>query len=283
MSEWLAVDPYDLCEGLEKVPVQFEDKRLIETAKEFKYVRSNIPHKETPLDDFETQISGCSCHSICTEACPCIARFGPNYSISHKILPELLTVSSVKPIYECNSQCSCDKTCVNRLVQFGVGIKMEVFKSEAKGHGLRTLEGIPSFSFVCEYAGEVLSDKEAQKRIDCLTHDDMNYLFVLKEHYSSGTVNTCVDPKYVGNIGRYINHSCDPNLIMVPVRVDNNVPKLALFSRCDIPANRELCYDYSGQSDDRKSIKVEEGTRKPCFCLSSNCSGYLPFDPHILA
>lgn len=36
MSEWLAVDPYDLCEGLEKVPVHFEDKRLIETAKEFK-------------------------------------------------------------------------------------------------------------------------------------------------------------------------------------------------------------------------------------------------------
>ena len=57
---------------------------------------------------------------------------------------------------------------------------------------------------------------------------------------------TYVDPTYRRNIGRYINHSCDPNLVMLPVRVNNNKLKLALFAFRDIKTGEELCYSYSG-------------------------------------
>ena len=41
-------------------------------------------------------------------------------------------------------------------------------------------------------------------------------------------------PLALGNIGRYLNHSCDPNLVMVPVRTSSAVPHLALFAARDI-------------------------------------------------
>ena len=47
--------------------------------------------------------------------------------------------------------------------------------------------------------------------------------------YSGGAggrlTRTIVDPTVLGNIGRYLNHSCCPNLAMLPVRVDCMVPR----------------------------------------------------------
>ena len=34
----------------------------------------------------------------------------------------------------------------------------------------------------------------------------------------------------IGNIGRYLNHSCEPNLWMVTVRSNTMVPHLALLT-----------------------------------------------------
>ena len=34
----------------------------------------------------------------------------------------------------------------------------------------------------------------------------------------------------IGNIGRYLNHSCEPNLEMVTIRSSSMVPHLALFT-----------------------------------------------------
>jgi len=99
----------------------------------------------------------------------------------------------------------------------------------------------------------------------------------------------------IGNIGRYINHSCDPNLIMVPVRVSSMVPHLALFARKKIKKGDELCFDYgdldretsskmSLATDDVESEAVSKsGTnRTRCLCSSDNCVGVLPYDPQLL-
>lgn len=58
-------------------------------------------------------------------------------------------------IYECNSKCQCDSLCVNRVLQKGVTVLMEVYKTKNRGWGARTLEPIPRGKFVCEYTGEV--------------------------------------------------------------------------------------------------------------------------------
>uniref|UniRef100_A0A8C5UFA6 SET domain-containing protein n=1 Tax=Malurus cyaneus samueli TaxID=2593467 RepID=A0A8C5UFA6_9PASS len=129
---------------------------------------------------------------------------------------------------------------------------------------------IPRGSFVCEYAGEVLGFAEARRRILAQTPQDTNYIIAVREHLHDGRVmETFVDPTRIGNVGRFLNHSCEPNLFMVPVRVDSMVPKLALFAATDINAGEELSYDYSGRfhnlpeiSREQKPLEEENSLRK---------------------
>lgn len=194
-------------------------------------------------------------------------------------------------MFECNSRCACAGSCLNRVVQKGQQLKLQVFKTKHKGWGLRTLEIIKKFTFVCEYAGELISIQEAKKRALALTHETGNYLIVLREHSSNNQIlRTHVDAHFHGNASRFINHSCSPNLVMVPVRVDSIVPKLALFAARNIDIGEELSFDYSGEfsvwSSSKKTGECEgvEVLRafgkepKSCACGSQNCRGLLPFD-----
>lgn len=161
-------------------------------------------------------------------------------------------------------------------------MNLEIFPTPNKGWGLKTLQDITKGQFVCEYAGEIISFHEAKRRTQ-QNQGDHNYIIVIKEHIKNGqTLCTHVDPVYRGNAGRFINHSCDPLLVMIPVRIDSLIPVLALFAVKDIAKNTELTFDYSGVSSE--SCKVIQQTssrtesRKKCSCGSVNCAGYLPFD-----
>ena len=83
----------------------------------------------------------------------------------------------------------------------------------------------------------------------------------------------------IGNIGRYLNHSCDPNLIMIPVRTDCLVPSLALFTSRPVEAGQELCYHYGDSSRGMEEVEdsetAQESTRTRCQCKSSSCSTYV--------
>ncbi|XP_041350462.1 histone-lysine N-methyltransferase SETMAR-like [Gigantopelta aegis] len=270
----------DLCEGTERFPVFLHDRQRAKILKTFKYVPCNIPGPGTSYEDFQTLLAGCECMDTCTD-CACVSRFGPNYDQSGGILPPLLSPDSNKLVVECNTNCSCPRTCCNRVVQNGIPVQLKLFETESKGFGLCTQESIPAFNFVCEYAGEVLTEHEASQRVQHKTRQEMNYLLVLQEFCSTGVIRTLVDPEIIGNIGRFINHSCDPNLIMVPVRVSNNVPKLALFACRDIGPGEELCYDYSGRNCGQTDVREESSKhrwKKVCKCGSAKCRGLLPID-----
>ena len=56
-----------------------------------------------------------------------------------------------------------------------------------------------------------------------------------------------MDAKKVGNIGRYLNHSCFPNVMVQNVFVDTHdlrFPWIAFFTTTFVRAGRELCWDY---------------------------------------
>ena len=74
------------------------------------------------------------------------------------------------------------------------------FKTKLKGWDLRTLENKKNFTFVCEYAGELISIKEAKTRAQELTHETGNYLIVLREHSSNDNqiLRTHVDARFHG-------------------------------------------------------------------------------------
>ncbi|OWA52098.1 hypothetical protein BV898_16560 [Hypsibius exemplaris] len=77
----------------------------------------------------------------------------------------------------------------------------ETFQTHDKGIGLRTLVNVPARTFVCEYAGEVISLEEARKRSDTFTGD--TYLFVIQERSgtASSPIRTCIDARRKGSLG----------------------------------------------------------------------------------
>ncbi|KAH8298675.1 hypothetical protein KR059_011108, partial [Drosophila kikkawai] len=92
-------------------------------------------------------------------------------------------------IYECNSRCKCRKNCLNRVVQFSLEMKLQVFKTSNRGWGLRCVNDIPKGAFICIYAGHLLSETVAnQGGQDDEYYADLDYIEVaeqLKEGYES--------------------------------------------------------------------------------------------------
>jgi histone-lysine N-methyltransferase SETMAR len=83
----------------------------------------------------------------------------------------------------------------------------------------------------------------------------------------------------IGNIGRYINHSCQPNAIVVPVRSDSPVPKLCIFALKVIHIGEEVIFDYGGgNSDEGHPMPSQLLERKFCCCGAQLCTKYLPYD-----
>ncbi|NXA87929.1 SETMR methyltransferase, partial [Melanocharis versteri] len=256
------------------------------------YSPDSVAGADGELDPTEITFPGCSCRRSSCELpeCPCLSR-GQNYSSLGLVLAEQQEQPFSRPVFECNSLCRCGERCQNRLVQRGLQLRLQVFRTARKGWGVRALQPIRGGSFVCEYAGEVLGFAEARRRIQAQAPQQPNYILAVREHLHDGRVmETFVDPTRVGNVGRFLNHSCEPNLFMVPVRVDSMVPRLALFAAADISAGEELSYDYSGRfhnspgaSRENKPPEEENSLRKPCYCGSRNCASFLPWDSSLFS
>ncbi|NWI90559.1 SETMR methyltransferase, partial [Pitta sordida] len=254
------------------------------------YSPESVAGADGHTDPAEITLPGCSCSSSSCAApgCSCLCR-GHNYSGQR--LRDTQQGRFSRPVFECNALCGCGEPCPNRLVQRGLRLRLQVFPSPGKGWGVRALEPVPRGRFVCEYAGEVLGREEARRRMEAQSPQDSNYILALREHLHDGRVlETFVDPTRVGNVGRFLNHSCQPNLLMVPVRVHSVVPRLALFAATDIPAGEELCYDYSGRfrnspgtGSEHKPLEENRGPRKPCYCGSPSCASVLPWDSSLFS
>ena len=63
-------------------------------------------------------------------------------------------------IYECNSACACSNTCTNRLVQFPIRSRLQIFKTENRGWGIRTLDDMPQGTFIATYVGKLYGPEE---------------------------------------------------------------------------------------------------------------------------
>ncbi|KAM3615143.1 uncharacterized protein V6R79_024033 [Siganus canaliculatus] len=104
----------------------------------------------------------CSCHQLTLQATGCTpgGQINPNAGYVHKRLEECLPTG----IYECNKRCKCcSQMCTNRLVQHGLQVRLQLFKTQNKGWGIRCLDDVAKGSFVCIYAGKILTDDFADK------------------------------------------------------------------------------------------------------------------------
>lgn len=261
----------DVSGGLESMPISFINEVDEETLPYVEYTPKNIPGQGACEDDFSDVFFPCECAS-CDSSCPCVQRSGQPYDDTGCIRPALTL-----PVIECSRLCCClpSGTCINRVVQRGIKLNLQIFKTtKGKGFGVRALNGMKRGAYVCSYAGEVIDLDEARRRVAALYEWDPNYVIMVRE----GGTATVIDPSATGSVGRFLNHSCNPNLVMIPVRTESVVPELALFALRDIFQGEELCYDYSGGCPE---VCSSEG-RKQCSCGALNCRGWLPFDKNIL-
>lgn len=283
-----------LGQGFEPQPIEIDsdiDTRSL--SEKFEYINENVPGptKEVELDSDERffQFHGCSCSSgsFCSEKdCSCIQRFGPtfdSYGILINVDPQ---ESKMRPVLECNSECGCGDSCPNRVVQNGVKFKLKIFCTERKGFGVKALEPIQRNSFVCEYVGEILTADEARHRTRLLSPSNTNFIMTVNEHLECRREVTYIDPIYKGNVGRFVNHSCDPNLFLIPVRVDHSYPRVAMFALRDIDVDEELSYDYANDfshasNSNAMDVSPARNSKSRCFCESVNCRNYLPMDSNL--
>ena len=245
----------------------------------------------TPIDDNVhndintkgVQIAfGCCCEgATCSgEACMCIAEGHCNYNDNGTIrfIDSLINDPYfTRAVFECNDVCACALSCSNRVVQRGLAFKLQVFETGDRACGVKVVQEIPKGSYVIDYAGEVLSPHEALRRMKSKETGQRNYLLTIRETFDVKPVTTFIDAAEFGNVSRFINHSCEPNLILHPVRVNSSVPRLALFARRNIQVGEELSFDYGGGSSIEQRDTVQE--RIPCRCGSTQCKGFLPVEP----
>ncbi|KAJ0181310.1 hypothetical protein K1T71_003395 [Dendrolimus kikuchii] len=239
------------------------------------------------FNNFNSQIMlHCSCKTVCRfHTCACLQKSGGfnyiSYEESGKIKYLLNIGIEELPLYmECNDMCTCGAQCGNRLVQKGPvdGLYVKPCKIMNKGLGLYTSSFLLKGTFVCEYAGELLTKSQAIARYkNNLLNGMSNYIFCLNEYSNGNALQTFVDPSHFGNIGRYINHSCNPNCQVIPVRWNSPIPKLAIFVSLDVAPGTELTFNYGAHSNHSKKLGLTTKLVK-CLCNSPNCDGYMPYD-----
>ncbi|CAB4279410.1 unnamed protein product [Prunus armeniaca] len=278
----------DISLGKESIPICAVNTIDDEKPPPFVYITNMIyPDWCRPIPP-----KGCSCTVACSdsEKCSCAVNNGGEipYNFNGAIV-------EVKPlVYECGPSCKCPPSCYNRVSQRGIKFPLEIFKTESRGWGVRSLNSIPSGSFICEYIGELLEDKEAEER----TGND-EYLFDIGNNYNDGSLwdglstlmpdaqsssyevvgdgGFTIDAAQYGNVGRFVNHSCSPNLYAQNVLYDHDdtrIPHIMFFAAENIPPLQELTYHYNYMID---QVRDSDGNikKKSCYCGSAECTGRL--------
>jgi len=136
----------------------------------------------------------------------------------------------------------------------------ELRRSAIQGRGAFATRRIRRGTRIIEYTGEIITDKEADRRYDDEKMDRHHtFLFAVD-------VNHVIDGGRRGNLSRFINHSCDPNC--EAVIEDNRVFIDALRT---IEPGEELLYDYQYERDG----EPEESWDRlyACECGAPNCRG----------
>ncbi|KAF5747914.1 histone-lysine N-methyltransferase H3 lysine-9 specific SUVH1-like [Tripterygium wilfordii] len=266
----------DLTSGAESLPVSLVNDVDSEKGPEyFTYVPTIKYSKEANSTDFS---SGCACAGGClpgNQNCDCIQKNGG-------YLPYVangVVANAGQLIYECGPSCLCPPNCKNRVSQGGLKVRLEVFRTKDKGWGLRSWDPIRGGAYICEYAGEAIDNSN----IEALDRDMDDYLFdatrscppILPSDSSEDMkmpFPLAINAKNVGNVARFMNHSCSPNVIWQPVlRTNNKEPDLHVVFHAirHIPPMTELTYDYGMLPPEKMGRR-----KKLCLCGSSKCRGF---------
>ena len=129
--------------------------------------------------------------------------------------------------------------CKNAKLQRDVPRRTLKGKSDVQGWGLFAGEDMKKHEYIGEYKGEVVGEKESDRRGAVYHHRGLEYLFNLNKGQE-------IDSSRAGNKMRFINNSCKPQIINVEAKkmFCNGVQRIMLFSKKHIEAGEELFFNY---------------------------------------
>lgn len=205
---------------------------------DFSY-RKHIKQQEEDIAICECKYDANDPDSACGEACL-----------------NVLTSTECTPGY-----CRCGLFCKNQRFQKCEYAKTKLFRTEGRGWGLLADENIKAGRFVIEYCGEVISWKEARGRSQVYASLGLKDAFIISLNGSE-----CIDATKKGSLGRFINHSCQPNCETRKWTVLGEI-RVGIFAKQDISIGTELAYNYN--------FEWYGGAKVRCLCGAISCSGFL--------
>ncbi|PNX93728.1 histone-lysine N-methyltransferase H3 lysine-9 specific SUVH4-like protein [Trifolium pratense] len=284
----------DISDGQEAINIivtnEFDDPPVAPAG--FTYITSNQVAKHVKVP-FRT--SGCHCQGSCRniKTCSC-ANYIKGSKFPYSNNGRLIEPRDI--IVECGPQCGCGPTCGNKISQKTLKYRLEVYRTTKKGWAVRTWDFIPSGAPVIEYIGVLDRDDMLDNSIENDYIFDIDCLHTINEidgrerrlggvslptkeiskqsdEYIKKDPEFCIDAGSFGNVSRFINHGCTPNLFVQCVlsnHLDVKLARVMLFAAEDIPPYQELTYDYGYRLD---SVVGPDGNIKQmqCHCGSEEC------------
>lgn len=160
------------------------------------------------------------------------------------------------------SNCPAGDKCRNQKIQrHEVAPGVERFMTADKGWGVRTKLPIAKGTYILEYVGEVVTEREFKQRMASIYLNDTHHYCL---HLDGGLV---IDGQRMGSDCRFVNHSCEPNCEMQKWSV-NGLSRMVLFAKRPIEEGEELTYDYNFSL-----FNPSEG--QPCRCNMPQCRGVI--------
>ncbi|KAG0706271.1 hypothetical protein DFH29DRAFT_191520 [Suillus ampliporus] len=163
---------------------------------------------------------------------------------------------------ECLSDdCRCRVYCQNQRFQRKEYADIEIVQTEKKGFGLRAGADLSKDAFIYEYVGDVVSHPSFMKRMRQYGEEGVKHFYFMmlqKDEY--------IDATKRGGIGRFANHSCNPNCYVAKWTVGKHV-RMGIFANRYIRKDEELTFNYNV---DRYGHDAQ-----PCYCGEANCVGFL--------
>ena len=162
---------------------------------------------------------------------------------------------------ECTpGKCPCGGGCRNMAFQRRSYAPLSLVAVGRKGYGLVCDRALAKGDFVIEYTGEVLDQKSFAARKERYGEEG-------QRHYYFMTLSNTetIDAHRKGSLGRFLNHSCEPNCRTEKWQVRGE-RCIGIFASRDIPAGEELTFDYQFELFDKA---------QPCFCGAPSCGGVM--------
>ncbi|OAA54113.1 set and ww domain containing protein [Niveomyces insectorum RCEF 264] len=157
--------------------------------------------------------------------------------------------------------CNCGDACQNQRFQRKQYASVSVIKTEKKGFGLRADTDLHANDFIFEYIGEVINEPAFRRRMLQYDQEGIKHFYFMSLNKSE-----FVDATRKGNLGRFCNHSCNPNCYVDKWVVGKKL-RMGIFAGRYVRAGEELVFDYN--------VDRYGANPQPCYCGEPNCTGFI--------